>query len=57
MGFPFDTAMWDPSTQEAIFMGAGTAAPGVYALIGIVICIAALVIGQAAEAAKYKKHK
>lgn len=56
MGFPFDTPTWD-GVSGAIFMGAGGSAPGLYALIGIVVCVAALALGQRAEGAKYKKHK
>ncbi|MEO0358347.1 MAG: hypothetical protein AAF386_08655 [Pseudomonadota bacterium] len=56
MGFPFDAAAWAPD-MEAIFPGAGGSMPGVFALIGIVVCIGALVVGQMAESAKYKKHK
>lgn len=56
MGFPYDPASWD-GVSGPIFMGYGTSMPGVFTVIGIVICIAALVIGQAGEAAKYRKHK
>lgn len=56
MGFPFEKAEW-VAGMEAIFPGAGGSAPGVYALVGIVVCIVALAIGQRAEAAKYRKHK
>jgi hypothetical protein len=56
MGFPYEPASWT-DVSGPIFMGAGTAMPGIYALIGIVICIVALAIGQSAENAKYKKYK
>ncbi len=57
MGFPYDNGGTWTDVSGPIFMGAGTAMPGVFTVIGIVICIAALVIGQRAEAAKYAKHK
>ncbi|WP_198389282.1 hypothetical protein [Roseovarius faecimaris] len=56
MGFPFDTPTWD-GVSGAIFMGVGSAMPGLFSLIAIVICIAALVIGNTKEAGKYKPHK
>lgn len=56
MGFPFDAPTWD-GVSGPIFMGAGGAMPGVYAVIGIIACIAILALGQKAEAAKYAKHK
>ena len=56
MGFPFDTPNWD-AASGAIFMGAGGGATGVYTLIAVVICVAALLLGNAKEAGKYKKHK
>lgn len=54
--FPFDTPSWD-AASGAIFPGFGGSLPGLFSLIGIVICLAALVIGQRAEAAKYAKFK
>ncbi|SHL86987.1 hypothetical protein SAMN05443432_103210 [Roseovarius litoreus] len=56
MGYPFDTPTWD-AASGAIFMGAGGALPGLFTLIAIVICVLALALGQAKEAAKYKNHK
>ena len=56
MGFPYDTPSWD-GVSGAIFMGSGSSAPGVFTAIAIVICIAALLIGNSKEAGKYKKHK
>lgn len=56
MGYPYDTASWD-AAGGPIFMGWGTSLPGIFTMIAIAICIAALVIGQAAEAAKYRNHK
>jgi len=38
-------------------MGYGSSAPGIFTAIAIIVCIAALVIGQGAEAAKYRDHK
>lgn len=56
MGFPFDTPSWD-GVSGAIYMGAGGSTPGMFTVIAIVACIAALVIGQGMEASKYKNHK
>ena len=56
MGFPFDTPTWT-DVSGPIFIGAGGSAPSIYALIGIIVCIGALALGQRAEAAKYAKHK
>ncbi len=56
MGFPFEEATWE-GVSGAIFMGLGTALPGLYTLIAILICIAALVWGNATESKKYKNHK
>ncbi|MEL6682104.1 MAG: hypothetical protein AAFQ09_05600 [Pseudomonadota bacterium] len=56
MGFPYEPASWD-GVSGPIFMGYGTAMPGIFTLIAIICCIAALVIGQGAEAAKYRNHK
>lgn len=56
MGFPYETASWDGIT-EAISTGYGTAMPGLFSLIGIIVCIVALVVGQSSEAKKYSKYK
>jgi len=56
MGFPFDTPTWD-GVSGAIFMGLGGSAPGIYSLIAIAICIAALAVGNMKEHGKYKPHK
>jgi len=56
MGFPFETATWE-GVSGAIFMGLGSAWPGIFSVISIVLCIAALVIGQKAEAKSYAKYK
>ncbi len=56
MGFPYDEATWN-AAEGAIFMGFGGAMPGLFSAIAIVILIAALAMGQAAEAKKYKNHK
>lgn len=57
MGFPYDNGGTWTDVSGPIFMGAGTSASATYTVIGIVICIVALAIGQRAEAAKYAKHK
>lgn len=56
MGFPFDTPTWE-GVSGAIFMGYGGAMPGIFSVIAIVLCIAALVIGQKAEAKSYAKYR
>ncbi len=56
MGWPFDDPTWD-GVSGAIYMGLGTALPGVFSVIAIGLCIAALAYGQAQEAASYKKYK
>ncbi|MDG1168467.1 MAG: hypothetical protein P8N14_04675 [Sulfitobacter sp.] len=53
MGFPYDEASWSV-VDGAMFMGWGSAAPGLYTLIAAVICIAVLVYGQRSEAKKTK---
>lgn len=57
MGFPYDNGGTWTDVSGPIFMGTGGSAPGIFALIGIAICILALVIGQKAESAKYSNHK
>lgn len=56
MGFPFEKAEW-VAGMEAIFPGAGGSMPGTWALIGIVVLIGALAIGQMSEAEKYRNQK
>ncbi len=56
MGFPFDTPSWD-GVSGAIFMGVGSALPGILTLIAIGLCILALGLGQTYEVSKFKKHK
>lgn len=57
MGFPFDNGGTWTDVSGPIFMGAGSAMPGFFALIGIVICVVALAVGQRKEATKYSNHK
>lgn len=54
MGFPYDEASWSV-VDGAMFMGWGSAMPGLYTLIAAVICVAVLVIGHGSEARKSKK--
>ena len=56
MGFPYETASWDGVT-EAISTGFGTSMPGIFTALGIAACIVALIVGQAAEAKKYRDYK
>lgn len=52
--FPYAQATWD-AVDGAMFMGWGTALPGISTLIAAVICVAVLVIGQRSETAKAKR--
>ncbi|WP_415918977.1 hypothetical protein [Tateyamaria sp. SN6-1] len=54
MGFPYDEASWSV-VDGAMFMGWGSAMPGLYTLIAAVICIAVLLFGQKTESAKTKQ--
>ena len=56
MGYPFDTPSWE-GVNGAIFMGFGSSMPGLFSVIAIVACIAALVLGNGIELGKYKNHK
>ena len=56
MGFPFETASWE-GVSGPIFMGLGSAMPGLFTLIAVGLCIGAIAIGEKAEAAKYAKYK
>ena len=49
--FPYSEASWDV-VDGAMFMGWGTALPGITTFIAMVICVVVLVIGQRSEAAK-----
>lgn len=51
--FPYEEASWS-AVDGAMFIGWGTALPGITTLIAVIICIAVLVIGQRSEAAKAK---
>jgi hypothetical protein len=53
MLFPYDEASWS-AVDGAMFIGWGTALPGIATLIAAIICVAVLVIGQKSEAAKAK---
>lgn len=52
--FPYSEANWDV-VDGAMFMGWGTALPGLTTFIAAVICVAVLVIGQRSETEKAKK--
>ena len=56
MGFPFEKGTWE-GVSGAIFMGFGTATPGIFTLIAIVVSVVLLAVGQKTEAAKYRDHK
>jgi hypothetical protein len=53
MLFPYDEASWS-AVDGAMFIGWGTALPGIMTLIAAIICVGVLVIGQKSEAAKAK---
>lgn len=55
MGFPYDSATWDV-VDGAMFMGWGSAMPGLYTLIAIVICGLVLVLGNGSEHKRYKDY-
>jgi len=48
MGFPYDEASWSLA-DGAIFMGWGTAMPGLYTLIAAIICGGVLAYGHVSE--------
>lgn len=56
MGFPYDTGSYE-GVSGAIFMGFGTAAPGMFTVIAIAIAVLLLALGQKTEADKYRDHK
>lgn len=51
--FPYPEATWDV-VDGAMFMGWGTALPGITTFLAIVACVLVLVIGQRSETAKAK---
>lgn len=53
MGFPYDTADW-AVVDGAMFMGWGSAAPGLYTAAAAIICIVVLWMGNSSEKAKYE---
>ncbi|MEM5477579.1 hypothetical protein [Pacificibacter sp. AS14] len=55
MGFPFEPAAWE-GVSGPIFMGYGSALPGLFSVIGIGLCFAILIKGQMAEAKSYKSY-
>lgn len=54
MGFPYDEASWSV-VDGAMFMGWGSAMPGLYTLIAAIICAAVLFIGHRSEKNKASK--
>ena len=56
MGFPYETADW-AVVDGAMFMGWGSAMPGVYTVLGMVVCAAVLIFGQRTEVTKTAKFK
>ncbi len=55
MGFPYDEASWSV-VDGAMFIGWGSAMPGLYTLIAAIICFAVLIVGQATEAKKTARY-
>ena len=51
--FPYPEATWDV-VDGAMFMGWGTALPGITTFLAMVACVLVLVIGQRSETAKAK---
>ena len=56
MGFPYETATWDV-VDGAMFMGWGSAMPGIYTFIAAAICGFVLWYGNRSEHARYDDHK
>jgi len=54
MGFPYDSASWDV-VDGAMFMGWGSAMPGIYTLIAIIVCVYVLWSGNRSEHKQYDK--
>lgn len=52
--FPYAEATWDV-VDGAMFMGWGTALPGLTTVIAMALCVLVLVIGQRSETAKAKR--
>lgn len=53
--FPYEEASWD-AADGAMYMLAGTSAPGWFTLIAAIICVAVLVHGQKTESAKARAY-
>lgn len=56
MGFPYEKADWSV-VDGAMFMGWGSAMPGIYTLIAAAICVVVLVAGNRSEHKQYDKVK
>ena len=54
MGFPYEEASWSV-VDGAMFMGWGTAMPGMYTAIAAGICVVVLIFGQATEMSKARQ--
>ncbi|WP_308917872.1 hypothetical protein [Jannaschia sp. LMIT008] len=51
MGFPYETADW-AVVDGAMFVGWGSAMPGLYTLLAVIACAAVLIFGQRTEVTK-----
>jgi hypothetical protein len=56
MGFPYDEAAWSV-VDGAMFMGWGTAMPGVYTAIAAAVCAYVLWAGNKSEHKQFNKKK
>jgi hypothetical protein len=54
--FPYEEASWDV-VDGSMFMLAGTAWPGIFTVLAMLVCVAVLVIGQRSESEKAKKFE
>lgn len=52
--FPYEEVTWDV-VDGAMFMGWGTALPGITTVLAMVACVLVLVIGQRSETQKAKQ--
>ncbi|WP_200880327.1 hypothetical protein [Thalassobacter sp. 16PALIMAR09] len=55
MGFPYEEASWSV-VDGVMFMGWGTAMPGIYTAIAAIICVVVLFAGNRSEHARYDDH-
>jgi hypothetical protein len=56
MGFPYEGSDW-AAVDGAMFMGWGTAMPGIYTFVAAAICVYVLWAGNRSEHQKFDKSK